>query len=202
MLTARSTAACGGDEGGFTLMETVVTASVLLIVIGIFLAAFDVLNTTEIGIINQSENQEVVRLTIDQLQRDIDSANPMDAAPSPGDPSSDLEVKVGPMAGTQQTVDWIYSPSAKTLTRSVAGAGSTFLTNVSSFSFSYYNDQGQQFTKQGGTWSTATLADIQNCTIRVHVSITAAPKNPATPFAEDTDMQLRNRLPGGILGCA
>lgn len=190
------------DEG-FTLMETVVTASVMLIVLAIFLNMFDLLNTTEVKIINQSENQEVVRLTIDQLQRDIDSANPLDAAPSPGNPTDDIEVKVGPPSGTQTTVQWIYNPTAATLSRTAGGQASTFLTNVTSFSFSYYNDQGQQFAPQSnGTWDTATLADVQNCTIRVHVSITAAPRNPATPFAEDTDMQLRNRLPGGILGCA
>ena len=191
-----------GDDRGFTLLETMITGAVLLIILSIFLGAFDVLSSTEIRIVNQSENQEVVRLAIDQMQRDIDSANPLDAAPSPGDPSVDLEVKVGQPSSGQSTVQWIYDPTAHTLTRTSGGQQSAYITNVSSFSFSYYNDQGQQFSPNtDGTWDQGTLSNIQNCTIRVHVSIVAAPKNPATPFSEDTDMELRNRLPGGILGC-
>ena len=62
--------------------------------------------------------------------------------------------------------------------------------------FTYY-DQHQQDLVATAAF---TNSDVANCAIRVRVMITSDPNTGPSPFTEQQDVELRNRLPGGI-GC-
>jgi hypothetical protein len=61
--------------------------------------------------------------------------------------------------------------------------------------FRYFNSSGDELT--AATHSSASIAD---CTLRVRVKIEAAPNSGPSPLDNWSDVQLRNRLPGGV-GC-
>lgn len=61
--------------------------------------------------------------------------------------------------------------------------------------FRYFDDAVQELDTL-----TETAADIANCAIRVQITMASAPDPIASAFIIQSDVQLRNRLPGGI-GC-
>ena len=63
--------------------------------------------------------------------------------------------------------------------------------------FSYYDSHGNDLVAA----NPSTPANVANCAIRVHMSISSDSAPGPQPFTENLDVELRNRLPGGTIGC-
>jgi hypothetical protein len=59
----------------------------------------------------------------------------------------------------------------------------------------YYNSTNTELVAASNT-----PGDFSNCTVRIHISVSAAVVTGPAPFTQDLDAEIRNRLPGGI-GC-
>jgi hypothetical protein len=115
---------------------------------------------------------------------------------------------LGVSTGTQTYIRWWLSGT--TLNRAVlTGAGGTptttkvMLTNVRNTArgitlFRYFRSSVAEMAVSGA--GAVTAGDIANCTIRVKVAVSSDSDPGPAPFLEETDAEIRNRLPGG-LGC-
>jgi prepilin-type N-terminal cleavage/methylation domain-containing protein len=204
------------SEQGFTLLESVVTVTIMLVVLSVFLGIFDSLNKTQINVMARADNQNDVQVAFDQMVRDVSAANPLDSFVSTTSYPSEAQVEIGPNPGTRTVIRWYYDTTSTSSTyedllrQTMSGSSSTatvssqavVLTKVRNVEssiplFTYYDAKGNQLTATGS----ATLANITNCTVRIHVQVVANPETGPQPFTENTDIELRNRLPGGIEGC-
>jgi hypothetical protein len=63
--------------------------------------------------------------------------------------------------------------------------------------FIYFDVHGVDLVASNPT----TPANVANCAIRVHIQVNAGAQPGPQPFSENIDVEVRNRLPGGIVGC-
>jgi len=121
-----------------------------------------------------------------------------------------IQVQLGPSGGPQHTVLWVYSPTNNTLERElISGTGCnptvvettdvvTNILNGSTPVFTYFDDTGTDLVPP----NPSTPDNIGNCAVQVGIDLTGQTSNSAQPFTEQVNVQLRDRLPGGMSGCA
>ena len=194
---------CRRVESGFTILEVMVASALLLLVLGTVSGVLVSLTNSE----NRSQalvnNQERVRLALVRIARDLRSAaglNPLDSA-------SQYPWEVAFTALDGASYRWRLDTGTGTMTREKlvsgswqpAGAVLNRVTNADSgvAVFRYYRASSNLEVNP----ATSTNADIANCTIRVHVTISSASDPGPKPFTSENDVRLRNRLPAGIPGC-
>ncbi|HET6793813.1 MAG TPA: hypothetical protein VFH45_05195 [Acidimicrobiales bacterium] len=204
-----------GGEAGFSVLELVIAASILLIVLAVFGNTMISLGNTEVRSQALVANEQNTRFVLDQLTREIRAANPLVALGSLSSYSNSLELELGPVGGSQKVVRWLYdtttgSPTYKELVRQVMSDATTSATVVSQAVvltsvrnaesstpvFTYYGQSGDDLVGSGSF----TAADVANCAVQVHITIVANPNPGPQPFTANTDAEIRNRLPGGV-GC-
>ncbi len=202
-------------EAGFTLVELVVAASILLTVIALFFNTLVVLMHSEDRAQRLVSNEQNVRFELDQLAREVRAANPLVILPNTSSYPSQIEMVLGPTGGTQTVVRWTYdtdpaSPTYEQLSRQIMSDSSTGATVVSTSwylvrvrnlesgapVFTYYDAFEQDMVADPNY----TASDIANCAIRVRIALTSDSNPGPIPFTETQDVELRNRLPGGV-GC-
>jgi prepilin-type N-terminal cleavage/methylation domain-containing protein len=187
-----------GDERGMTLVELSIASAVMLIVVTTLVTTL--VSMTRNDNIQQARvvNQEQVRQTLLTMSREIRSANPPIVQTDATTYATAFEALVGASNAVQIDVRWRLNGT--TLVRDVMSNGTvsstaSVLTNVTSSPlFQYFDQSGTEIT------SAQAPADYVNCAIKVRINVTAAPDTAATPFTESNDVELRNRLPGGV-GC-
>lgn len=213
--TATATKARG--QGGFTLVEVSVVLTTMIVVVASFLGALDSLTNTGRRIQALVSNQETVRFGLDRLQRDLRAANPVDAASATSEYSNAIRIELGPNPGTRVYIRWLYdmTPTSSTyesLLRQVmsgSDANATVTGQVAVITrvrnletntplFTFYDSGGHDLV----AGNPATPANVANSAIRVHVQVDSDAQPGPQPFSENIDVELRNRLPGGIIGCA
>jgi type II secretory pathway component PulJ len=196
------------SQKGFTILEVTVTVMMVGLVT---MSIFGVLTSTSRNEKLQQSmigNQELVRFGIIQLARDLRSANPVEPLAAVGDYSTSVEMALGSSSGTQTYVRWWLSNRVLYRGKLSAPGGTvtqtkTVLTNVENAAqgitlFRYYNASAVELATSGTT--PAAVGDITNCAIRVHISVASDAFPGPVPFTEQSDVELRNRLPGGP-GC-
>ncbi|SDS23144.1 hypothetical protein SAMN05444173_2268 [Opitutus sp. GAS368] len=117
-----------------------VTLCALLTLAG--LTSFILTLQGERSLANYSEMNEKARKMLEQVGRDLRSAGDV---PAGGYSSTSLQILIpSDTTGTNwQTVTWAYNANAGTFTRTVAGGPAvTYATNVTTFNFKYYNNNG------------------------------------------------------------
>jgi prepilin-type N-terminal cleavage/methylation domain-containing protein len=191
-------------EAGFTLVEMLISLTVMSIVMFSILGVMDVTSRNAVRQESLVTDQETVRLAMLQMDRDLRGANPLEPLSATTLYPSEVEAAVILPTGTQY-VRWQLSGT--NLTRSIiTGPGGTststqtVLTNVTNGSTStsllrYYDSAGVELTP-----TLNTAGDFSNCTVRVLITVAAASAPGPLPFSESSDVEIRNRLPGGI-GC-
>ncbi|MDQ1393405.1 MAG: hypothetical protein QOF30_2382 [Acidimicrobiaceae bacterium] len=203
--------------GGFTLVEVSIVVTTMLVIVGSFLAALNSVTNTGVRIQALVNNQETVRFGLDRLQRDLRAANPVDAPSTTGAYSNAMQIELGPNPGIRIVVRWFYdmTPTSSTyealLRQVMSGNGASasvtsqvaVITRVRNLEtntplFTYYDSGGNNLVSNNPT----TPANVANCAIRVHVQVNSDAQPGPQPFGENIDVELRNRLPGGIIGCA
>ena len=202
------------DAAGFALVEAVVTLSLLMVVLAMFLDSLGSLTNSSQRVQALVANEETVRFGLDQMQRDLRAATALDALTASSGYGSQIRFELGP-AGSRQYLRWLYdttptSPTYQSLLRQVM-AGPTSATvlnqgivitraeNVASNTavFTYFDSRGADLVAANPT----TPANVADCTIAVHIEVDADSQPGPQPFSENIDVELRNRLPGGIIGC-
>jgi type II secretory pathway pseudopilin PulG len=201
--------------GGFALVEAVVVVAVLAVVLSMFLDSLSSLTNSSQRVQSLVTNEETVRFALDQMQRDLRAANPLDALTTTSAYGNQIRVELGPTPGTHQYLRWLYdttptSPTYESLLRQIMAGptSSTVLSQdveitrvhnveTSTAVFTYTDAQGNDLVSLNPT----TPANIANCAIAVHIVVDADSQPGPQPFSENIDIELRNRLPGGIIGC-
>ncbi|HUC14981.1 MAG TPA: hypothetical protein VMS00_11070 [Acidimicrobiales bacterium] len=204
--------------GGFTLLELTLAMGLFLVIIAAFVSfispAMKGSNVAEALV----TNEQAVSLVLLQMEKDIRAANPLDVF----DPTAcytytyttyddQIQVQLGPNGGTQQTVLWVYSPTNDTLKRELisgTGCNPTVLSttdvvpnilNGSTPVFTYFDDTQTNLVVPGNA---STPDYIGDCAVQIGIDLTGQASNSARPFTEQVNVQIRDRLPGGMPGCA
>lgn len=198
------------------MIEVMVTAMILLIVLGVLFSTLVSLTNQESRSEHLVSNEQNVRFELDQLAREIRAANPLVPllnASSAATYENQIEMVLGPTGGTQTVVRWTYDTAAEEMERQVMSdtsasatvvSQSFFLTRVRNVEtgtpvFTYYGQQGEDLVAQtlanGGNTN-----DAANCAIQVHIVLSSDSNPGPLPFTETQDVEVRNRLPGNV-GC-
>lgn len=212
-MTGRSAAELRGrdaGDGGFTLIEVLITGMIAAIVSAALFGMLDSQTKAERRMSNFVDNQETTRQAIVAMQRDLRSAEPLYPLPTGEDFKFrvDLAVFDGPDSTTTEFIRWRVEPvgarGSSALVRELVHANGTVsvthrLPGVANRSlalplFTYYRADGTAFG-----WDD-TPGTIAHCTIRIRIDLRAAPVPGPSPVRLISDVMLRNRLPGGA-GC-
>jgi type II secretory pathway pseudopilin PulG len=204
------------SSDGYSLIELCVVTVVMAIVVASMFGALTSLTNSEARVHALVTNQETVRFGLDRLQRDLRAANPVDPSATTSAYGGAVQVELGPNPGTRTFIRWIYdrtvaSPTYESLLRQVMSGPATNATVVSQVVviprvrnlelgkpvFAYYDAKGADLVANNPN----TPANVANCAIRIHVQVNSDTQPGPQPFAENIDIELRNRLPGGIVGC-
>ncbi len=202
-------------EGGFTLVEMVISTAILLLVLAMFFNTLVSLTKSEDRAQRLVTNEQSVRFELNQLAREVRSANPLVIQSTTAAYSNQIEMVLGPTGGTQSVVRWTYdtdpaSPTYEKIDRQLMSDTSSSATvlatswhlirvrNVESGKpiFTYFDAADQDMIADGDY----TAGDIANCAIRVRIELSSDSMPGPLPFTETQDVELRNRLPGGT-GC-
>jgi prepilin-type N-terminal cleavage/methylation domain-containing protein len=193
------------EQSGFSLVEMMISMTIMSILIGTLLGSMDIATRGQ----NRQEalvaNQETVRQALLEMDRDLRDANPIESLATPSLYPSQVETADIAPDGTTEFVLWQLSDT--TVTRSLLSAPNgttlstqTVLTNVTNNStgtslFRYFNSANSELTPANNT-----AGDFSNCAVRILITVSAASDPGPVPFSESSDVEIRNRLPGGI-GC-
>ena len=203
-------------EQGFTLVEVTVAAALMLAVVGMFLDALAGVTHAQVRVNALVTNEQTVRFALDQLQRDLRAANPVDVDATTSAYPDQVQIELGPNPGARSYIRWVYETgpgSAQPLAlvrQIVSGPDPTatvvsqevFVTGVQNASagsrvFTYFDAAGNDLVAA----NSATPANVADCVIRIGIRIQAESLPGPAPFSESMSVELRNRLPGGIEGC-
>ncbi len=193
-------------ESGTTVLEVSITSAILLVVLAAFLGILQSLTRTERRVQALVANEQNVRFVMSEIARDLRSANPMLPLTSVDLYRDKVELALGPSAGTPTYVRWSYDSGSQTLTRSTLSApGGSVLSTRSRLTKVRNSDSGTPLFGYFGQSATDLLAagnaaDVANCALRVRVTVLSDSEPGPLPFREERDVEIRNRLPGGV-GC-
>jgi prepilin-type N-terminal cleavage/methylation domain-containing protein len=187
---------CSGDEAGFTLPELVTATAISLVISVALISVIPVFMKAQASTTQSDQAAAGVRVTLIQLQHDIQSANPLDALGSLAASNSEIQLTLGPIGGTH-VITWQYTAATGQLTRQAdSGAPIIELTGISNGNSPVFTYLGQH-DENMVTQPSATTASVANCTVYVQVTL-ALPDVHAAPFASTTSIQIENRTPGAI----
>lgn len=200
------------QEEGFTIVEVTIVSAILLLIMAAFFGTLISLTKTEQRTSALVSNEQDARFVLNDLARDIRAANPMTTFSTTAAYQSQVEVRLG-IGANQQVVRWVYdtNPASATfrslLRQTVDPTTGAVLTSTERLRnvrnaertpsvpmFGYKSQTGIDLIAAG------IPADVGNCAIQVHIVITADSNPGPEPFTVVSDVQLRNRLPGGV-GC-
>ena len=204
------------DDQGMTVIELVVATALLLLVTTLIFSFMISVQNTDRRAQAVVNNEQDARFVLTEIARDIRASNPMESFSQVDRYRNQIQLTLGEDA-TKQRVRWVYdtNPSSATykeLRREVldnsTGAvvsSSTRLRRVQNIVrspavdlFQYYDDRGLDLVSLGHT--PADADNVGTCAIRVAVTITADSNPGPEPFTVTQDVEVRNRLPGGV-GC-
>lgn len=191
---------------GFTVIELAITLLVSS-VISVALAAL-LANQTRVERRASSlvANEEELRQAMLAIERDLRSAEPLVALGDSADNDLRLDLSIYPdiTSTVAETLTWRVDTVTRELLRELWGVGGSVTTTYrlrgvantdADPLFRYFKANGLAFVP-----GVDPPADIAACTVRVRLNLTAAPNDGPAPTRLVSDVQLRNRQPGGA-GC-
>jgi type II secretory pathway pseudopilin PulG len=190
-------------EAGFTVVELAIVMMISMTVMASIVGMLHSQSKAERSVSGLASAQEQVRLALVAVQSDLRSAEPLVALPTASEFPKRMEIihldfDTDAMLRFRWRLDDVNDELVReTLDASGNVTGTTFrLGGVTNNTvFRYFNSRGEELTAEN-----STSEIIASCTLRVRVLIDAAPENGPQPLDNWSDVQLRNRLPGGV-GC-
>ena len=156
-------------EAGFTLIEVLITVTLLAIVMGSMLGVFESVQRSEAFVENRSESLDSMRLAIDEMTKDIRQATSISANST----ASYIDMTTY-VLGISKEVE--YEASGETLTRTVNGGAAVPLqTRLTSTDMFTYTDSVSDVSLVGLTLSVNPL------------------NRPDTTLVLTSEVRLRNR---------
>jgi prepilin-type N-terminal cleavage/methylation domain-containing protein len=201
----RQPPASHGVEDGFTLLELMVVMLIMGVVLLVAGSALISLSTTTNRGSAMVTDEQVASGALAQMGKDIRSAHaitfPSGAVAT--DAPNEVVLQENKPGGGTTPVEWIYSPTAATLTREVLNSSGSVVStgpvvakvaNASTTSLlSYYKDDGSQIVPTSG--STTALGKISSCTTRIQVHLFLAPGvSGVANFEESEDVAITDQL--------
>lgn len=195
-----------GREHGFTVVELMVGVALSSVVMVALAALLIGQSKVERRMQVLSDNQEELRQAMLAIQRDLRSSEPLVALSSSSDYRLrvDLSIYADLSTPTPTTFSWKVDPTTRELRREapdgLGGVATTYrlrgvANSTSDPLFEFYKANGDTFVL-----GTDPPADIANCAVRVRLNLSAAPNEEVAATRLVSDVQLRNRRPGGT-GC-
>lgn len=195
------------DERGFTVIELMITLAIAMSVMGSILGILVSQSNAERRVSTFADNQEILRQALVMMQKDIRSAEPLEPLPSATDYALKIDLNVyESITAPPRPITWLVDTDTKELRREIKNTSGPNTVSwrvpgvVNSYAlgnnlFAFYKANGDQYDL-----TTDTAWDISQCTVRIRITLRAAPNAGPAPALLTSDAQLRNRLPGGI-GC-
>ncbi len=200
----------GTDDAGFTLIEVMIASAIMLIATTMIFGILASLQRTDRRTQALVSNEQDVRFVQTEILRDLRAANPLLAFSNTAtDYKTRVEMMIGPLAGPQQRVRWVYdtntaSSSYETIKRELLSADGSTVNSSTVRLRNVRNDKRGvdlfTFRSQSGTDLVAAGngGNVGNCAVNVEVVITADSDPGPEPFTVKADSEIRNRLPGGL----
>lgn len=193
----------GATDSGFTVIELAIVMMISAVVMTTLVGILDSQSRAERSVNGLASAQEQVRLALIEVQRDLRSAEPLIALADANDFPKQMNIAHMDFEDDTMTYfRWRLDAGRKELVREVLGPNGAVtdttyrLRGVTNNTvFRYFNGRGNELTPANSTSSI-----IASCTLRVRILIDAAPEDGPQPLDNWSDVQLRNRLPGGP-GC-
>lgn len=190
MLTARR------DEGGYSLVELLVTTTVFLLVSGTLVGALESGMRTEHRASNRIDDEQAVRLVLAQFSRDVRGADAVTPTAL-----STLATELDLASGTQ-SISWRYDPVGGRLSRTVSSGSTTTpgisvagVVNGSAPVFRLLDRSGTDLSAGPGN----SQADAFRCAVGVEASVTSNARPGVAPFTETAVAELH--VPPDLEGC-
>ena len=194
-----------GDEG-FTLMELVVSTSILMIVMTAILGIFESATRLERRTSGQVDNQNAVMIAFDQITREVRGANPIDTdnVVTVDELAMTLPVRVGDSTDNNRPEFRFRALNGGLVKERLDPANGNVLGTITLVStiendaaasplFTYWNARGEEQQLTGP--SATDLDHIFDCTVRITIHIIAKSDPVAPHYDASTDVELRNRNP-------
>ncbi len=195
-------------EDGFTLVELMVAATAMLILMAAFAGFMLMMMSTASSTVKQDNSTSSVRVTMLQLQHDIQAANPLMTLSSVSEYNNTLKLEMDTQSGSVETVTWSYDSASGVLYRTVGSSSNpgtpfpelTGLINNSSTNpvFSYYDNQGNNLVAAG----TSSTTQVAVCTARVAISLEVSGGPKTFPYSERLNVALPDNLQPSRSQCA
>jgi competence protein ComGC len=186
-----------GDESGFTLVEMMISSLLTLVILTMMMTTIPSFGRAETSTVNSDNAAANVRLTLLNLQHDIQSANPLETLSTVAAYNDELQMTIEP---SDTLITWQYDSSTQLLTRQ----SGTFppvveLTGVTNGDplngglpvFGYYDHCAINQVDE----PQATAASISAATTVVQVTLSVANLNSA-PYGTTTRVSIMNQPPG------
>jgi type II secretory pathway pseudopilin PulG len=193
-----------GADDGFTVVELSVSMSIMSVVL---IAIFGLLTSQSVALRRvdaMADNREAARLALLELQQDLRSAEPLVELSSPASYATEVRLTHREfVTGAETVFRWRVDPVADQLVRELLAPDGTVVATtyrmsgvVDTAPFRYFGQDGLELPTSGLNAASPSL--LATCTIRVRITLHAAPIKGPAPMLADSDVQLRNRLPGSL----
>lgn len=186
----------GRDEGGYSLVELLVTMTVFLLVSATLLGALESGLRTEHRASNRIDDEQAVRLVLAQFSRDVRGADAITPTPL-----NALGTEVD-LANGAQRISWRYDAAAGRLSRTLTsgslptpGVSVQGLANGAVPAFRLLDRSGADLSVAWGN----TAADTFRCVVAVEASVASNAHPGTAPFTETAVAELH--VPLDLEGC-
>lgn len=192
------------DDSGFTLVEMAVAmligSSMMVGLLGMLSAH----TSAERRVATLTDNQESARLALVEFQRDLRSAATVLELPAAADYAAKVRLqRIDFATDASSVVQWRVDTAAKELVREdLDASGAVTATTyrlagvVDTAPFRYFGQDGAEFTLTGA--NAVAPSRVSDCTVRMAVTLHAAPGRGPAPTLVDSDVELRNLRPGKL----
>lgn len=182
-------------SAGFTLIELMVAAVISVTVLALAGSMLISLSTGTNRGNGQVVAQQAVSAAMSRLSSDLRSAQKL--VPLGSGYSSEIEIVKNDPSGGTTPVEWKYSATQHTLTRSVldsAGAVVSSEVVLSDVANTASQPVLSYFNQYGGSLTGATATTVAGCATRVDVNLVGGVPAGVEPFQERVDVALTNQL--------
>lgn len=212
------------DEAGFSLMEVVVTTSILMIVMTAILSTLELATRQERRTTAVVDNQNTVMVAFNRITRELRGANPIEwsAVVNSSEFERSITFWVGSTSGNDRK-QWRFRIDSSSTTSELvaeclsgcvpAGSGlpdvpsrevliPRLLNSNSEPLFQYYSgySDGDVLTTTAGSPNQVNPQIVSVCTVRIVIRIRSGSEGGAPVYDASTDAEIRNSIPGGVSG--